>query len=140
MSESTTDKTSISEEIARRKGRLNKLFISSPETEMALQQMHELRTMGHRGLEATAYCMLVIGPTNAGKSRLCKKYRDRADAQPYGECNPVVQIKVPTPFQDKEFLGNILLELGAAGFTTSNDVTTMKRRVVHNLIERKWSY
>ena len=69
MTDSTLDLT-IPAEIARRKARLDRLYVKTPEIDQALELVHALRTGGFRGPDGSANCLLVAGPTNSGKTRL----------------------------------------------------------------------
>ena len=134
-----TDRTpdpAIPAEIARRKARLDRLYVKTPEIDQALELMHELRTGGFRGPDGSANCLLVAGPTNSGKTRLFRSYCDRPDAQRDGDRIPVVRFTVPTPFRDRDFLAALLLALGTRDFAESHRIGRMKRRVVDMLAAR----
>ncbi len=124
-------------ETARRKHRLDRVYIRNPEIDRALERIDELRRSGFRGPDGLAFCALVVGPTNTGKTRLFRKYCDRPDAQPDGDRIPVLRFTAPSPFNDRDFLAKMLLKLGTRDFAESHRPGRMKRRVVDMLAARQ---
>lgn len=137
MTDNTLDANPILSELQRRQARLKRLYVRTAEIDFFLELIHDLRTGGYRGPDDTACCLLVIGPTNSGKTRLFRKYCDRPDAQAEDEQIPVLRFTAPTPFNYREFLGKILIGLGTRHFGETHDIRRMKRRVVEMLAVRK---
>lgn len=121
----------------RRKERLDNLYLKTPEVTRALELLTAFRENGYRGPDGTANCFLVSGPTNAGKSRLFTSYCERGDAQPHGDELPVVRLRMPTPFTNRSFLGELLTALLTRDFATSHDIGQMQRRAIAMLLARK---
>lgn len=137
MTDNTLDLNPILAALQRRQARLNRLYVRTPEIDAFLELIHDFRGGGYRGPDNSACCLLVVGPTNSGKTRLFRRYCDRPDAQSEDEHIPVLRFTVPSPFRDRDFLAAILLGLGTRDFSESHRIGRMKRRVVEMLAVRK---
>jgi len=137
MSDTVAELVTLQDPWARRKARIDKLYVQTPDIVDALDRIKAFRTNGYRGPDGTATCFLVSGPTNAGKSRLFTSFCDRLDAQEDGERIPVVRIRVPTPFNIRDLLAELLIALRTKDFATSHKLGQMQRRVVAMLHARQ---
>ncbi len=137
MTDNTLDLNPILAALQRRQARLQRLYVRTQEIDKFLELIQAFRDGGYRGPDNTACCLLVVGPTNSGKTRLFRKYCDQPDAQPEGDEMPVIRFTVPTPFRDRDFLAKILLTLGTRDFSDSHRIGRMKRRVVEMLAVRR---